>query len=84
LFKAAEPPVALLALTGASDQLVNRIARHLPSREARLLRRRLAQPGPLRLADIEQAQQRMEQLAVELADQGLLVLPFGNRFAAAA
>src|SRR6185295_119982 len=49
VFAAADPEVALLALTGAEPRLIARILRKLQPREAAALRHRLEHPGPLRL-----------------------------------
>jgi flagellar motor switch protein FliG len=70
VFAAAEMPVLVLALTGADEKFTRRILRQLPAREAEVLTRRLTHPGPLRLRDIEQAQQEIVRLAHMLATRG--------------
>ena len=65
---------SLIALTGASQQMIARIVRELPGRDARRLRARLRQIGPLRLADVEQAQKQLVQVAGKLAEAGLIQL----------
>ncbi|HEX5106726.1 MAG TPA: FliG C-terminal domain-containing protein [Pirellulaceae bacterium] len=67
VFAAAEPTVVLLALTGAEEPLLKRVLRQLPSQDAALLRERLNHPGPLRLREVEQAQQQLAATAVRLA-----------------
>jgi len=84
LLHEANPRVALLALAGASPRLMDRIARHLPAREARSLRRKMEQLGPLRLDDIRRAQDEIARLARQLIAAGCLHLPPNDRFAAAA
>ena len=84
VFAAAEPSVVLLALTGADDSLLDRVLCDLPPREAAVLRQRLDHPGPLKLRDIERAQQQLAALASRLAVQGAIRLPPDVRFAAAA
>ena len=84
LLQAADPEVTLIALSGASEALFERVSRQLSRREVRMLRSRMESLGPLRLADIEHAQQRLAQLAVRLAGQGLIRLPPARRFAVAA
>lgn len=84
LIRAVEPQIVLLALTGASEELVARITRQLPSRESRRLRKRLEQVGPIRLADIDQAQRHVARRAAQLAAQGQIRLPERKSFAAAA
>ena len=59
VFAAAELPMLVLALTGADEKFTRRILRQLPPREAEILRQRLTYPGPLRLRDIEAAQQEI-------------------------
>jgi flagellar motor switch protein FliG len=51
-------PTLALALLGAEAPLVARVLRLLPSRASRWLRTELAQAKPMRLREIEQAQQR--------------------------
>jgi flagellar motor switch protein FliG len=82
VFAAAEPAVALLALTGADERLLNRVMRQLPARDAALLRARLENPGPVRLREIEQAQRELATIASRLAREGEIELPASARFAA--
>jgi len=84
VFRAADPGMALLALTGASQQMLDRILRRLPLREARKFRRQMEQLGPTRLSDLEQAQQQLAELAGRMADQGEILIPKYQRFTAAA
>ena len=84
LIRATEPNVVLLALTGASEQLLRRITQQLSKREAQVLRTRLQQTGPLRLSDIEHAQRNLATLASRLAARGEITLPERRAFAAAA
>jgi flagellar motor switch protein FliG len=83
IFAAADPQLVLLALTGADPKLLTRILQHLPARQAAILRQRLEHPGPVRLRDIEQAQEELAQVASRLARQGSIALPRSVRFAAA-
>jgi flagellar motor switch protein FliG len=82
VFAAAELPVLVLALTGADEKCTRRILKQLPSREADVLRQRLTHPGPLRLRDIEAAQQEIVRLAHMLASRGEINLK-AHTFAAA-
>jgi flagellar motor switch protein FliG len=84
IFRAAAPQVTLLALCGASRDLVDRILGSLPLREARALRSQIEQLGPTRLSDIESAQLRLAELARRLADEGRIQVPRDRRFAVAA
>jgi len=76
IFAEADPQVVILALTGADDVLVQRILKQLPAADAAALRQRLNHPGPLRLRDIDAAQEQLAQLAVELHEMGIVQLPF--------
>jgi flagellar motor switch protein FliG len=84
IFAAADPQVVLLALTGADEALLARILRQFPPRDAARLRARLNHPGPVRLRDIEAAQEQLADLARRLAEQGVIELPVTRHFAAAA
>jgi flagellar motor switch protein FliG len=80
VFRAADPQVTLLALTGASRQLVDRILGRLPIREAKTFRRQMEQLGPTRLSDMERAQRQLAELAGQMADQGEIIIPRTGRF----
>jgi flagellar motor switch protein FliG len=80
----AEGKVLLLALAGASAELIAKIYRQLPRSDADTLRRQIEQQGPIRLRDVEAAQQRIGRIAGELADTGEIELPISRRFAMAA
>lgn len=84
VFAAAEMHVLVLALTGADEDLIRRILRQLPQRQAQVLQQRLNHPGPLRLRDIEQAQAALAAIAARLAGGGEISLPKERGFAAAA
>ena len=84
VFRAAEPQVVLLALSGANRELIDRIAGHLPSAAARTLRRQIATLGPTRLRDIELAQQQLAELASQMCRDGLIHVPIRRRFTMAA
>jgi flagellar motor switch protein FliG len=82
VFAAAAMPLLVLALTGAPEKLAQRILRQLPRREAEILRHKLSHPGPLRLSDIEAAQQEIVRIARQLASRGEISLQ-SRSFAAA-
>ncbi len=84
VFQAADPQVSLLALTGASSDLVERIVSRLPAREGKSLLRRIEQSGPVRLRDLDAAQTQMARLAARLAAQGRIRWPLSRRTAMAA
>lgn len=59
----AEPEEIILALVGAPSTIEERILRLLPSSEAEEIRRQLSHPGPTRLSDVEEAKQRLAEIA---------------------
>jgi len=63
VLQAADPETAILALTGASPEFADRILKRLPSRDAQMLRQRMEVVGPIRLRDMESAQQELALLA---------------------
>jgi len=83
LFHRCDPQVTLLALTGAEEAFVERLFAELPPRDAKLLRRRMQQLGPLLLRDVESAQQRLADVAARMANEGAIQIPVRG-FAAAA
>jgi flagellar biosynthesis/type III secretory pathway M-ring protein FliF/YscJ len=62
------------ALRGASRELCDRILMHMPSRAASLLRDEIEFPGPVRLGDVETAQQEVLEIVRRLDHTGDLVL----------
>ena len=84
VFRSVGPDKALLALTGADDALITRLVQQLPASQARAFRRQLEQPGPLRLSDIQRAQEDIIHIVGELGREGKLQLPKRHRFVAAA
>lgn len=62
------------ALRGASRELSERILTHMPARAAVLLRHEIEFPGPVRLGDVETAQQEILEVVRRLDHTGDLVL----------
>ncbi len=83
LMAAEEPAVVLLALAGADESLMRRVLQPLSPREARELRRKIERQGPLRLKDVQLAQQRLTLLARRLVAEGRIAPPHTPRFATA-
>ena len=79
-----DPQVALLALTGAEQRLIDRILKQLPTRDARAFREKMRQMGPLRLSDVLEAQQEFAREASRLIAKGMIRNPFAQRMAAIA
>lgn len=76
--------VVLIALAGAQRRFVERLMKQLPKKAAKSLNDRIEQVGPLRLKDVEVAQTKMVNVAVQMAADGKIEIPNFNRFAAAA
>lgn len=75
VLQAAGNRLMLLALAGASEQLMRRIYGCMPPRDAQTLRRRIEQQGPIRLRDVDEAQRRIGEIAGTLAQQSKIVAP---------
>ncbi len=63
-----------LALKTASEELRDKIFRNMSQRAAEALREELEVMGPVRVSDVEQAQQKLIQVAKRLEAEGKLVL----------
>ncbi|HEV3417795.1 MAG TPA: FliG C-terminal domain-containing protein, partial [Pirellulales bacterium] len=83
VLRAADPELIVLALAGASAELVERVARRLPAEQSRALNKALVHLGPTRLADVEDAQQALADLATDLESEGRIHADQGARLAAA-
>jgi flagellar motor switch protein FliG len=79
LLSAADRDVMLLALAGASLVLVDRVLGQLLPHEAKQLRHSIERLGPMRLADIDEAQRRLAERATQLALEGRIELPTTER-----
>ncbi len=84
VLRRSNPNTTLLALAGASHAFVQKILGHLPSREASQLNRKIQHIGPVRLDDVQRAQQHLVDIAQQLIDEGTITLPRQQRFAVAA
>lgn len=84
VLRAADPELLVLALAGASADWVQRFTRRLPAADARRLNRALIHLGPTRLADVEEAQQALADLALDLEGEGRIALGSGPRLSATA
>ncbi|MBC8354136.1 MAG: hypothetical protein H8E66_19260 [Planctomycetes bacterium] len=84
VFGESDSKLSLLALAGATPEFVDRLLKQLPAREAKSLRRRTEQLGPLRLSDIERAQATISETANHLIADGLIDGPRPEHFAGAA
>lgn len=67
-----------LALKGASDTLRDLFFSNMSERAAKILREDMATMGPVRLKDVDQAQQSMVNLAKDLAAKGEILIADGG------
>lgn len=67
-----------LSLKGASESLMNAITRNISARAAERLKEELEYLGPVRLADVEQAQLKIVETIRRLEDSGEIVLSHGG------
>jgi flagellar motor switch protein FliG len=70
--------LAELALVGADEQLVRRVLRRMPAAKATAINARLRRLGPMRLSDVERAQQEIARIADRLVRCGRIE-PAGSR-----
>lgn len=84
VFRESDSKLALLALAGATPAFVERLLKQVPTREAKSLRRRMEQLGPLRLSDIAEAQTAIAAIANRLIEAGAIDSPRTEHFAVAA
>jgi flagellar motor switch protein FliG len=63
-----------MAMKTASEDLTGKILRNLSQRAADMLREELELMGPVRISDVEKAQQKITQVAKRLENEGKLML----------
>ena len=63
-----------MAMKTASEELTGKILRNLSQRAADMLREELEVMGPVRISDVEKAQQKITQVAKRLENEGKLML----------
>ncbi|MCX7856705.1 MAG: flagellar motor switch protein FliG [Deltaproteobacteria bacterium] len=67
-----------LALKGASDQIKEKIFSNMSERARNMLKEDIEAMGPVRVSDVEKAQQRIAMIAKKLESEGKIVLSRGN------
>ncbi|HBF69577.1 MAG TPA: flagellar motor switch protein FliG, partial [Thermotoga sp.] len=67
-----------LALKGASDELKEKIFKNMSKRAAALLKDELEYMGPVRLKDVEEAQQKIINIIRRLEEAGEIVIARGG------
>jgi flagellar motor switch protein FliG len=68
IIQRAEPELVVLALAGATAPLVRRVLGELPRKQSAALRQKLDHLGPIRLSDVEAAQQELATLAAQFTN----------------
>jgi flagellar motor switch protein FliG len=66
VFRASQPQWIMPALLGALPEITQRVLRFLPRSQAESLHRKLEDPGPIRLSDVEVARQRIAETAAKI------------------
>ena len=74
ILKNVESKELVLALKTASEEMKNKILGNLSARAAEMLIEDLEVMGPVRLAEVENAQQMIVRVAKDLETQGTIVL----------
>jgi flagellar motor switch protein FliG len=67
-----------LALKGANDEMRNLFMSNMSERAAKILREDMSAMGPVKLKDVESAQQELVTVAKALADRGEIMLAEGS------
>jgi flagellar motor switch protein FliG len=66
VLRTVDAEVLVLALAGANEELIERIAEQMPRTTAKAFRRRMRQLGPTRLRDVSTAQQEVADVAARI------------------
>ncbi|MFM8755742.1 MAG: flagellar motor switch protein FliG [Limnohabitans sp.] len=74
LMRNVEPDMLMIALKGATDVVKNKFFDNMSARARVMFIDDMEAKGPIRLADVEQAQKSVMRIARKLADAGELVL----------
>ncbi|HAU29102.1 MAG TPA: flagellar motor switch protein FliG [Rhodospirillaceae bacterium] len=78
LLRTIEKEKVTVALKGASDILKNMFFGNMSERAAKLMREDMAAMGPVRLRDVDEAQQALVQAAKDLAAKGEIIIADGK------
>ena len=74
LMRNVEPDQLMIALKGASEEVVARFMDNMSERARGMFRDDMEAKGPVRLADVEEAQKKIMRTARKLSDSGELML----------
>lgn len=78
LMRAIDKEQMALAMKGASDSLRDLFFSNMSERAAKIMREDMAAMGPVRLKDVDQAQQSIVSMAKDLAAKGEIMLADGG------
>ncbi len=67
-----------MALKGASEEVKNRIFKNVSSRAAEMLKENMEYMGPVRLREVEEAQQRVVAIIRQLDETGEIIISRGG------
>lgn len=68
-----------LALKGSGEEVMNKIKRNISKRAAQMLQEEIDYMGPVRLRDVEEAQQKIVAEIRRLEEQGQIIISRGGR-----
>jgi len=74
VLKEVDNDVLSLALKTASDELKNKIFKNMSERAAQLIAEDMQYMGPVRVSDVEQAQQKIVDIVRRLEDSGEIII----------
>lgn len=74
VLKEVDNDVLSLALKTASDELKNKIFKNMSERAAQLIQEDMQYMGPVRVSDVEQAQQKIVDIVRRLEDAGEIII----------
>ncbi len=78
LLRSVDKEKLALALKGANDEMRNLFMSNMSERAAKIMREDMTSMGPVKLKDVEAAQQEMVTVAKALADRGEIMLAEGS------
>lgn len=78
VIRAADKDKLPAALKGATETLRNLFFSNMSERAAKIMKEDMAAMGPVRLKDVEEAQQHVVSIAKDLADRGEITIASGN------
>ena len=80
LMRNVEPDLLMIAMKGAGDPVKDKFFGNMSERARGMFRDDMEAKGPLRIADVEEAQKTIMRIARKLSDAGDLVLGGGDDF----